>query len=358
MVAEPNRFARMPGKPPDTIVHQEAPLNAEPPREALAGAPITPIERFYVRNHGPVPENTGALRIDGLVRRPHELSLDDLRALPRRELTATLQCAGNRRADLLTWRDIPGEAPWGPGATGTARWAGAALADVLALAGVDRAAAYVGLTGADHAEEADPPQNYEISIPLAKAIAPEVLLAWEMNGAPLEPVHGAPLRAIVPGYIGARSVKWLERIELRAEPSDGYYQATAYRMLPEDGEPARGAGFPLGEVALNSDFLSARCDDGRAELEGYAFAGGARCVERVEVSVAGGHWAEAELLEDQGEWAWRLWRATVELPPGRHELRVRAWDSAGATQPETPAAVWNPKGYANSAWGRIEVTIA
>jgi len=348
----------MPGKPPDTIVHQEAPLNAEPPREALAGAPITPIERFYVRNHAPVPESTGALRIDGLVRRPHELSLDDLRALPRRELTATLQCAGNRRADLLKWRDIPGEAPWGPGATGTARWAGAALADVLALAGVDRAAAYVGLTGADHAEEADPPQNYEISIPLAKAIAPEVLLAWEMNGAPLEPVHGAPLRAVVPGYIGARSVKWLERIELRAEPSDGYYQATAYRMLPEDGEPARGAGFPLGEVALNSDFLSARCEDGRAELEGYAFAGGARCVERVEVSVAGGHWAEAELLEDQGEWAWRLWRATVELPPGRHELCVRAWDSAGATQPETPAAVWNPKGYANSAWGRIDVTIA
>jgi sulfite oxidase len=348
----------MPGKPPDTIVHQEAPLNAEPPREALAGAPITPIERFYVRNHGPVPETTGALRIDGLVRRPHELSLDDLRALPRRELTATLQCAGNRRADLLKWRDIPGEAPWGPGATGTARWAGAALADVLALAGVDRAAAYVGLTGADHAEEAEPPQNYEISIPLAKAIAPEVLLAWEMNGAPLEPVHGAPLRAVVPGYIGARSVKWLERIELRAEPSDGYYQATAYRMLPEDGEPARGAGFPLGEVALNSDFLSARCDDGRAELEGYAFAGGSRCVERVEVSAGGGHWAEAELLQDQGEWAWRLWRATVELPPGPHELCVRAWDSAGATQPETPAAVWNPKGYANSAWGRIDVTIA
>ena len=310
----------MPGKPSDTIVHQEAPLNAEPPREALAGAPITPIERFYVRNHGPVPENTGALRIDGLVRRPHELSLDDLRALPRRELTATLQCAGNRRADLLKWRDIPGEAPWGPGATGTARWAGAALADVLALAGVDRAAAYVGLTGADHAEEADPPQNYEISIPLAKAIAPEVLLAWEMNGVPLEPVHGAPLRAIVPGYIGARSVKWLERIELRAEPSDGYYQATAYRMLPEDGEPARGAGFPLGEVALNSDFLSARCENGRAELEGYAFAGGSRCVERVEVSVAGG----------------RLGRGRAARGPGRVGVAAVARD--GRAPPGAPRA--------------------
>src|SRR3954471_4347154 len=224
MESQPNRFARMPGKPPDTIVHQEAPLNAEPPREALAGAPITPIERFYVRNHGPVPETTGALRIDGLVPRRHDLPPADVRARPRRELTATLQCAGNRRADLLTWRDIPGEAPWGPGATGTARWAGAALADVLALAGVDRAAAYVGLTGADHAEEADPPQNYEVSIPLGKALRPEVLLAWEMNGEPLAAVHGAPLRVVVPGYIGARSVKWLTRIEGRPRPSQGYFQ--------------------------------------------------------------------------------------------------------------------------------------
>src|SRR5204863_1134140 len=134
---------------------------------------------FYVRNHGPVPERTGALRVDGLVRRPHELSLDDLRALPRRELTATLQCAGNRRADLLRWRDIPGEAPWGPGATGTAQWAGAALAGVLAAARPHPAAAHVGLTGADRSEEAEPPQRYEVSIPLAKALQPEVLLARE-----------------------------------------------------------------------------------------------------------------------------------------------------------------------------------
>ena len=174
-----------------------------------------------------------------------------------------------------------------------------------------------------------------------------------------EPVHGAPLRAIVPGYIGARSVKWLERIELRAEPSDGYYQATAYRLLPEDGEPARGVGFPLGEVALNSDFLSAATARTAAPSSRATRSRAARAAwsaSRCQSPAAS--WAEAELLEDQGEWAWRLWRATVELPPGRHELCVRAWDSAGATQPETPATVWNPKGYANSAWGRIEVTIA
>ena len=336
------------GKPPDMVVHQQAPLNLESPRRLLAGAAVTPVDHFYVRNHGPVPERTGPLRVDGLVAQPLELTLADLQALPRRELTVTLQCAGNRRADLMAVRDIPGESPWGPGATGTARWAGAAMADLLAAAGVDPAARHVGLTGADHSDEADPPQRYEVSITLAKALQREVLLAWEMNGQPLGPLHGAPLRAVVPGYIGARSVKWLERIELLAEPSAGYYQAVAYRLFD----------IPLGEVALNSDILSARSASGQTELEGYAFAGGARRVARVEVTADGGaSWTTAQLLEDQGSWAWRLWRASLPLAPGRYELLVRAWDSAGATQPESPATVWNPKGYANSAWGRLVVDV-
>jgi sulfite oxidase len=340
------------------IVHSRDPLNAETERSALASRPITALEHFYVRNHGPVPERAGPLRVDGLVERALELSLADLQALPRHELTATLQCAGNRRADLMAVRDIPGEAPWGPGATGTATWAGAALADVLTEAGVDPGARHLGMTGGDRSEEADPPQRYEISIPLAKALRPEVLLAWEMNGEPLTPDHGAPLRAVVPGFIGARSVKWLERVELLREPSRGYYQDTAYRLLPEDAEPAPGAGIPLGEVTLNSDFLSAAWSSGTVTLEGYAFAGGDRRIARVEVSAdAGRHWTEAELLADQGPWAWRLWRAQLALGPGRHELFVRAWDTTGATQPEHPATVWNPKGYANSAWGRLEVDV-
>ena len=290
-----------------------------------------------------MPETARPLRIEGLVAGPLELSLADLQALPRRELTATLQCAGARRAALLAVRDIPGEAPWGPGATGTARWAGAALADVLAAAGVDPQARHVGLRGADRSEEADPPQDYEVSIPLEKALRPEVLLAWEMNGEPLAPVHGAPLRAVVPGYIGARSVKWLERIELRREPSGGYYQATAYRLDDE----------ALGAVAVNSDFLAATARGRRGRRARLRVRRRRPPVARVEVSAGGGAWREAELGEDLGPWAWRLWRARLELPPGRHELAVRAWDSAGATQPEDPATVWNPKGYANNAWGRL-----
>jgi sulfite oxidase len=315
-----------------------------------------------VRNHGPVPSAAGVrpLVVDGLVAHPLEIEPGELAArFARRAVTATLQCAGNRRAGLIAVRDIPGEAPWGPGATGTARWAGVALADVLAAAGPLDGARHVAFTGTDHCPEADG-ERYEVSIPLPKALGAEVLLATEMNGAPLTPDHGAPLRAVVPGYIGARSTKWLERIELRAAPADAYYQSTAYRLLAADEVPGRSVGIALGEVALNADILvpddGARVPAGELELRGYAFAGGERHVVRVEVSADGGaHWTPAALDEDQGAWAWRLWRARLDLGPGRHELVARAWDSAAATQPEHAASLWNPKGYVNNAWGRIAI---
>jgi sulfite oxidase len=347
------------GKPPDTVVHEHEPFNAEPPAATLALATVTPLERFYVRNHGPVPGATGPLQVDGLVREPLTLSADELRErFAAYELTATLQCAGNRRAGLIAVRDIPGESPWGPGATGTARWRGARLRDVLAAAGVADGAAHVSFHGAEWSAEAG--EFFAGSIPLEKALRPEVLLAWEMNGEPLSAVHGAPLRAVVPGYIGARSVKWLTRIELRAEPCDGYFQAVAYRLLHPDESPAPGAGDELGEIALNSEVLSppdgTRMRAGEVELRGYAFAGGERHVTRVEVSLDEGHsWEDAELLEDLGRWAWRLWRHPVTLAAGEHVVVVRAWDSAAATQPEHAESVWNPKGFVNSAWGRVRL---
>ena len=229
------------GKRADVIVHEQEPFNAETAAGALAEGSLTATDAFYVRGHGAVPEiDPGAwrLRVHGLVERELELSLTTLReAFRERELTATLQCAGNRRAGLIAIRDIPGEAPWGPGATGTATWSGVALADVLALAAPLPAAAHVGFEGADLCGEATPAQRFGGSIPLAKAGRSEVLLAWEMNGAPLAPVHGAPLRVVVPGYIGARSVKWLERIEVRARPWAGYFQHVVYRLLPQDATP-------------------------------------------------------------------------------------------------------------------------
>ncbi len=237
---------------------------------------------------------------------------------------------------------------------------GVALGDVLALAGPLDDATDVGFEGADPCQEAKPMQLFGGSIPLDKARRSEVLLAWAMNGEPLAPVHGAPLRVVVPGYIGARSVKWLERVELRPEPWPGYYQHVVYRLVPADGTPGPGVGMPLGLVALNSDVLSPRDGEtvaaGRVDMHGYAFAGGDRYVARVDVSVDGGaSWTQADLLEDLGRWAWRQWRITLDLAPGEHELLVRAWDSSAATQPEDEATVWNPKGYVNNARPRIRI---
>jgi sulfite oxidase len=351
------------GKRDDLVIHQDEPFNAETGLRSLTDS-VTATDAFYVRGHGPVPEidpDRWRLRVEGLVERELTLSLRTLReAFRERTVTATLQCAGNRRAGLIAVRDIPGEAPWGPGATGTATWTGVALADVLALAGPLRDASDVGFEGADPSPEAKPAQQFGGSIPLDKASRPEVLLAWGMNHEPLPPVHGAPMRVVVPGYIGARSVKWLERIEIRSDPWQGYFQHVAYRLVAPDETPGPGVGMPLGLVALNSDVLAPRDGDtvpaGPVEVRGYAFAGGDRYVGRVDVSVDGGSsWEQAELLEDLGRWAWRHWRITLDLGPGEHELLVRAWDSSAATQPEDEASVWNPKGYVNNTRPRIRL---
>ncbi|CAN5502400.1 sulfite oxidase [soil metagenome] len=355
----------MRGKREDMLVHEREPYNAEPCRAALDGSPLTPLDSFYSRNHGPVPDldpATWRLTVDGLVSTELSLSVTDLQTrFERHELVATLQCAGNRRTGLLAVRDIPGEAPWDGGATGTASWAGVRLADVLAEAGVSPGAGHVELVAPDLAADAKPVQAFGGSVPLAKALAPEVLLAWEMNGAPLTRLHGAPVRVVVPGWIGARSVKWVERVTVRSAPSDNYFQATVYRLLPVDGTAAPGRGTSLGPVALNTEVLhpepGSRVPAGALEVGGYAFAGDDRDVVRVDVSLDGGEtWAQAHLGEDQGPWAWRLWRLTVEVPPGETRIVARAWDSTGATQPSSPAHVWNPKGYVNNSWADVTVT--
>ena len=274
-------------------------------------------------------------------------------------VTATLQCAGNRRAGLIAVRDIPGEHPWGQTATSTAEWTGVRLADVLAAAGVDAAARHVCFDAPDRCA-ATTPAGYGSSIPVHKALGTEVLLAWQMNGQPLTAVHGAPLRVVVPGYIGARSVKWLERISVTAGPSDNYFQATAYRLLPAEADPdtaGPGDGLSLGPVALNSVILTppdgATVPAGSTQVTGYAFAG-ERGVARVDISVDGGRtWAQADLGADGGCWAWRMWQAELDLSPGSTEIVARAWDTSAASQPEDPASLWNPKGYVNSSWPRV-----
>jgi sulfite oxidase len=354
------------GKRGDMIVLGTDPLNAETPRAVLGEHELTSVDAFYVRNHGPVPRPRPGhwrLRVDGLVDRPQELSLARLREnFATCEVVAALQCAGNRRVDLLRVRDVPGELPWGPGATGNARWTGVRLADVLDSAGIRPGASHVAFLGADISPQASPPQRFGGSVPLAKALRPEVLLAWAMNGHPLPPVHGAPVRVVVPGYIGARSVKWVERITVQAGPSDNYYQATAYRLLPPEARPSVGEGISLGTFAVNADILTpgehARVPAGAIAVSGYALAGDGRAVARVDVSADGGRrWHQACLSPELSPWSWRIWRVTLELSPGPAEVIARAWDSAASVQPEDPAQLWNPKGYANNAWARLGFTV-
>ena len=362
------------GKSSDMIVREVEPFNAESPRSALTADPLTAIEGFYVRAHGPVPDIDAAdwrLTVDGLVERPITFTLAQLRdGFSQHEVVSTLQCAGNRRAGLMAVRDIPGEIPWGPGAMSTARWTGVRLCDVLAAAGADLQAEHVAFEAPDVSQTASPPQHFGASIPQAKARREEVLLAWAMNGVPLPAVHGGPVRVVVPGYIGARSVKWVRRISVQHEPSDNYYQAIDYRLLPADADLTQakpGEGLALGPIALNSDILSpedgATVPSGPTTVRGYALAGDDRGVARVDVSCgaesgADRVWRQARLETQLSPWSWRLWSVEVDLPPGHHPITARAWDTAAALQPEQEADLWNPRGYANYAWATIHVTAA
>jgi sulfite oxidase len=326
------------------IVWTQDPLNAEPPLDALCRSEVTPTDLFFVRSHGPVPQVDGdayRLALDGAVKRRLTLSCDELRErFPRASVTATLCCAGNRRSELDTFPDA---VPWGPGAIGNAVWSGARLCDLLLAAEVEPEGRHVAFRGLDEVDARGSVERFGGSIPIEKAIAPEVLLAYEMNGEPLPAEHGFPLRAIVPGYIGARSVKWLAAISVQREQSESFFQRIDYTL----------GGEPLGELALNSVVCAPA--DGRT-VRGYAVAGGGRTVERVEVSCDGGTtWHEAAVAGG-GPWTWRLWRA--ELAPGADEVLVRASDDSGGRQPRAMPAVSNPRGYANNAWHRVRLAAA
>jgi sulfite oxidase len=355
-------------KHPGVMVRQEQPLNAETPLKLLRHDYVTPRELFYVRNHGSLPAVDPAnyrLTVSGLVERPLEISLEQLKSeFSRVEMVATLYCAGNRRRELAEVRAMPEKIPWDAGAAGNAHWAGVPLREVLHSAGVREEARHVAFTGLDKDEESGTGTNYGGSIPVEKGTSEDVLLAYEMNGEPLAPEHGFPLRVVVGGYIGARNVKWLSGISLQQTPSDNYYQTREYKLFPphvtaETADHSRGE--MLGEIPLNSVV----CDPAEGEIlaagsvpvRGYAIAGGTRRVERVEVSSDGGEtWKEAS-LEKHGNHstAWCFWEASLDLAPGAYRILAKATDSAGDTQPEAVEEVWNFLGYANTAWHRVNV---
>ena len=239
------------------------------------------------------------------------------------------------------------------------------LCAVLDAAGVGVPARHVAFTGLDTAQLEGHTFKVGSSIPLDKAQSPEVLLAYAMNGEPLSARHGFPLRVVVPGYAGIRSIKWLGEIRLQAEPSDSYTYAHDYKLFPPGVAKEAAdwdAGLPIGELSLTSAICAplngAPLPAGLVCVRGYAMAGGDRDVARVDVSADGGRtWTTATLSPEGSRWTWRFWECTLDLPAGRRDLVARAYDTAANTQPEDPAPLWNFGGYMNNAWHRVTVHV-
>ncbi|MDQ2658905.1 MAG: sulfite oxidase [Verrucomicrobiota bacterium] len=323
------------------ITRSAAPLNQEMPFSSLREF-LTPNEQFYVRGHFPIPEvdaRNWRLKVEGAVASPFELTYDELRQLPATTITATMECAGNGRAFLEP--KVKGVA-WDLGAVGNATWTGVLLSDLLARAQVRSGAREVILEGGDKGAIAEPPRpageiHYARSLPMARATA-DVLLAFAMNGEPLPPAHGFPLRAIVPGWFGMASVKWLQRIIVSETAFQGYFQSIDYTYWERrEGLPTL---VPLAEMALKAQI--ARPAMGEIlpagvpyRVHGAAWAGTDE-VAQVELSTDdGATWQTAALLGESVQNAWRFWEWSWTTPaaPRQYSIIARARDSAGRCQP-------------------------
>jgi DMSO/TMAO reductase YedYZ molybdopterin-dependent catalytic subunit len=325
------------------IMREREPENLEFPFSSL-DSPITPNEQFYIRSHFAVPHVDAAsyrLHVEGAVDRPFEIGYDELRRLASNSVQATLECAGNSRVFLIPQA---GGAQWELGGVSNAIWTGVPLAALLERAGVKPNAVDVVLEGIDCGEPRSEPKPpgpipFARSIPIAKARRPEVVVAHQMNGKEVPQSHGFPVRAVVPGYYGMSSVKWLTRIQVLTVPYQGYWQTTDYAFWDRSmGTPTRQ---PLRDMRVKS--LIAR--PGSHEIVkagtsyrvfGAAWTGDAD-VEKVELSVdAGKSWQQARLIDKPVRFAWRRWEYEWKTPtqPGRITLMSRATDSSGQRQPE------------------------
>jgi DMSO/TMAO reductase YedYZ molybdopterin-dependent catalytic subunit len=325
------------------------------PLEALR-YDVTPPGLHYVLTHYDIPYVAdGAdwtLTVRGAVRRPLALGADDLRTYPTTTVRVTMECAGNGRARL---DPRPVSQPWLLEAVGTADWTGVPLRILLEEAGVEAGAVDVVFTGADHGAERGVEQDYQRALPVGVAAGdePEVLVAYEMNGAPLPPQHGYPLRLVVPGWYGMAHVKWLSDIHVAPERFTGFQQDVAYRFRRHPDE----LGEPVTRIAPRAlmippgfpDFMSRErvVRPGPVVLEGRAWSGRAP-ITSVEVSTDEGRTWNGAVLRDElpHPWAWRAWRFEWTAEPGRHLLSARATDAEGTTQPSSQP--WNRGGFANN----------
>lgn len=370
---EPRRDARL-------IVKTARPFNAEIPPQHQIAYFDTPNELFYVRQHMPVPElDAGSHKVRVVVKdarpRTAEFSLQQLRQFPHRSVRAALMCAGNRRSEMNEQVAPVKGISWAGGAVSSAVWGGVYLRDVLLHCGVDLEdthGKHVIFTGADVDATGE---NFSTSIPLSMAAEPSshILLATHMNGAPLPPDHGAPLRAVVPGAPAVRSVKWLESITISEDESSSHWHQKDYRAF-NPSVTWESADFPRAPPVYSLPVTSAICSpahgdtvrvvNGCIEVKGYAYSGGGAKILRVDVSADRGRsWIEAsaaaaDAAPHQQHYAWTLWHAAVPAPaPGEMELWVKATDSNFNTQPERFDDIWNIRGILSNAYHRIKIKL-
>lgn len=371
-----------PERHPALITRTDKPCNAETPNHLLAGNLITPTELFFVRNHLPVPtlpEDPGTWRfvVEGEGLKRLELSVDALQKnFKKYSLAAVLQCSGNRRAEMSAVKPVKGLS-WDQGAIGTAVWGGARLRDVLLAAGLDPedpAVKHIHFVGADTDTMTGDVYATSIPVEIAMGAHRDVLLAYEMNGEPLTRDHGAPLRVVVPGVTGARSVKWLVKVTAASEECSSHWQQKDYKSFcpSVDWDTVNWGSAPAIHEspvtsAITEPSVGTTLPKGTTEvtMRGYAWSGGGREVARVDVSADGGKtWGTAELKtlpQRYGRaWAWTLWEASVPIPKGHTgpvELVAKATDSSYNSQPDTIINIWNLRGVVNNAWHRVKVDV-
>ena len=348
----------------DLIYRTRAPRNGEPRLEELVKDWVTPTPQFYIRSHGPNPTVVAdqfKVSISGMVEKPLEFSIQELiEKFPKSSVTCTVSCAGIRRYEFIREKAIKGVA-WQEGPIGNALWSGVRLSDVLKAAGIQSEAKHIWFEGADEIADGKATFPFGGSVPMSKLLEedetiPGVLLATHMNGEPLLPDHGFPIRTIVPGYIGARSVKWLRKIVVSDKPSPNHFIADVYKMVYSGTQVEIDETAPIYRYPVNAALCSADHKDGKVNVKGYALPTGKKecSISKVEISQDGGNtWLMADLAEQSGEFCWQLWSATLPILNPEADVCVRATDSLGNTMPES--VPWNPKGYLYNAWHRVSL---
>ncbi len=384
-------YAHEPLRSDKLIVHGDQPMNAEVPAELITESYITPTELFYIRHHHPVPLlmdkelkeyeveidiSSFANYLDSTTSKL-QLTLEDIKKLPKVEVTTTMQCSGNRRGDMNKVQRTSGTA-WGQGAISTAKWGGARLVDVLKLAGVDNPYDLTDKDGIQKHIRFESLDGMKASINMEKATNPygDVIIAYEMNGEPIPREHGFPLRAIVPGYSAVRNVKWVKKIEISPEEAEGAWQrGLNYKTLPPsvtDAKKVNLSAMPsMTESSLFSGItkmekISEKNGTVMVKAKGWAWAGGGRNVVRVDVTGDNGKsWSTAEIVKGGDQkfgraWAWVFWE--VEVPAkvekdGTVKLASKAVDMAFNSQPENADHGWNVRGLGNNSWYRTELKV-